>query len=1072
MSQVSEKSSSHIPRLAAVLGILAAVVGVVAVSLVLMNLKSQPETAGSQSEETIPQKASPEPVGDGLTGSAPPEWLWVSQNPVDEQVVSFRKTFILQEDVTQALLGATCDDRVTVWINGQQVLQNPTWNEPALGKVTEHLTRGQNVITAQCVNVSGKAAFILILDLTLADGSSKRLVTTPDWQVTESGQFHPWEKNSSFDDWKKPHSFGPLGCFPWNELVLDPKQLLSSEATAVETISVLPDFSVELVHTVPYAEQGSWVALTVDPQGRLIASDEHGSLYRVTIPPFPSGKGSREATPIPGMVTQVQQLSVPIGHAHGLLCAFDSLYVVVNGGRGSGLYRLRDTDNDDQYDRVDTLIQLEGAGEHGPHAVKVDPDGKHLWLLAGNFTDLPEECTPDGPYQKWAEDLLLPRNPDGRGVATGRLAPGGWIARTDPEGKTWEVYCGGLRNPYDMAFNPEGELFTFDADMELDIGAPWYRPTRVQHCLSGGEAGWRFGTGKWPSYYPDTLPSTVDIGRGSPTGIAFGTHAAFPSKYQRALFLNDWTLGKIYAVHLQPQGASYTASFETFLSGRSMPMTATVINPVDRALYFTTGGRKAQSGLYRVVYQGNQSTQSVSAQTEGPAAAARDLRRQLEELHRSRSARASQTAGSNQQQPQSELSSANALEQAWPQLNSRDRAIRHAARIAVEHVPMRLWWQRALQETKTNATITVLVAACRCGDSSHQAEVVNKLAQLPWKRLTQEQMLDALRAYQLALIRLGEPWDNDGTGAPKPSAEVAESIVSVISPLYPSGSERVNRELARLLIFLEAPQAIEHTMALLANAQTQQDQVFYAFLLRTVEEGWTLEQRRDYFAWMNLATQDYLGGSSFPRFLDQIRSEALSKLSVAERTALENVIENGLRLEVVKLETTRQFVHNWQMADLMPLLKEVDQRRDFERGREAYQVTQCAKCHRFAGSGADIGPDLTTVGNRFDNRYLLESLLRPSQVVSDQYLTTIIETEGGEVISGRVIQETAEEIKVRTDPFALELTTIPTSEVADRQLSKSSTMPTGLINVLSKEEILDLLAYLRSGGNPDDPIFR
>ena len=69
----------------------------------------------------------------------------------------------------------------------------------------------------------------------------------------------------------------------------------------------------------------------------------------------------------------------------------------------------------------------------------------------------------------------------------------------------------------------------------------------------GGEYGWRNGTGKWPEYSPDSLGAVVNIGLGSPTGVEFGTGAKFPAKYQRALFINDWTYGKIYAVHMTPE---------------------------------------------------------------------------------------------------------------------------------------------------------------------------------------------------------------------------------------------------------------------------------------------------------------------------------------------------------------------------------------------------------------------------------------------------------------------------------------------------------------------------------------
>jgi hypothetical protein len=103
------------------------------------------------------------------------------------------------------------------------------------------------------------------------------------------------------------------------------------------------------------------------------------------------------------------------------------------------------------------------------------------------------------------------------------------------------MFCYGYGIQFDFAFNLNGDIFSYDADMEWDIGSPWYRPTRINQSPSGGEFGWRSGAGKWPAYYADSLPATIDIGPGSPTGTTFGTGAKFPAKYQTAFFANDWT---------------------------------------------------------------------------------------------------------------------------------------------------------------------------------------------------------------------------------------------------------------------------------------------------------------------------------------------------------------------------------------------------------------------------------------------------------------------------------------------------------------------------------------------------
>jgi glucose/arabinose dehydrogenase len=211
---------------------------------------------------------------------------------------------------------------------------------------------------------------------------------------------------------------------------------------------------------------------------------------------------------------------------------------------------------DDQYDKTTKLVTMKGGGEHGLHSMVVSPDGKRIYFNGGNHTELPEELSSASrPAKIWNEDHVLPRLWDANGHARGRLAPGGFICSMDPDGKNVELFCSGFRNEFDIAFNDQGELFTYDADMEWDIGSPWYRPTRVNHCVSGADYGWRSGSGKWPNYYADSLPTTLDIGPGSPTGVVAGTGAKFPAKYQHAIYINDWTYGTMWAIHLESKGS-------------------------------------------------------------------------------------------------------------------------------------------------------------------------------------------------------------------------------------------------------------------------------------------------------------------------------------------------------------------------------------------------------------------------------------------------------------------------------------------------------------------------------------
>ncbi len=372
-------------------------------------------------------------------------------------------------------------------------------------------------------------------------------------------------------------------------------------ASPVRRLRLAPGFKAELVYRVPLKEQGSWVSLTVDPQGRLLASDQNAGLYRITLPSInPSLK-----SPL------VQRLNVDLGGAQGLLFAHGCLYVVVNG-RDSGLYRLSDKDGDDEFEEVELLRRFEEPGEHGPHAVILGPDGQSLYILGGNSCFMKKPPERSRVPQVWQEDRLLVRSSATDGPWDEEQRIGGWICRTDADGKEFELIAMGFRNPYDIAFDKHGELLTFDADMEWDVGTPWYRPTRINHVISGADYGWRAGSAKWPDDFFDSFGAVVDVGLSSPTGVVFGYDARFPDKYRNAFFAADWSLGNIYAVHLQEQGASYSAEFEPFVSGAPLPVTDLVIHPQDGAMYFVVGGRGITSALYRITYTGEATSEQVN----------------------------------------------------------------------------------------------------------------------------------------------------------------------------------------------------------------------------------------------------------------------------------------------------------------------------------------------------------------------------------------------------------------------------------------------------------------------------
>jgi putative heme-binding domain-containing protein len=833
-------------------------------------------------------------------------------------------------------------------------------------------------------------------------------------------------------------------------LAAEPKKL---PATPAEALQTLPGFQVELLHSADAATEGSWINMTRDDRGRLIISGQNRQpILRVTL------HGGRVET--------IENLDLPISEAMGLLYAFDSLYVDGAGPQGYGLYRCKDTKGSGRFDEVKLLKRFTGGGEHGAHAVVLGPD-QNLYVLEGNFCDVPEGVAPDSPHRNYQEDLLLPRQPDGNGFAAGRYAPGGFVLRTDPDGRKWDLVLGGFRNAYDLAFNADGELFTFDADMEWDWGLPWYRPIRINHGTSAAEFGWRHGAGKWPDYYADSLGAVADVGIGSPTGVAFGTGARFPARYQKALYLCDWSYGRLLAAHLTPKGASYTADCEDFFAPKALkgdgpkaPLNLTdVVVGADGALYFTTGGRNTQSGLYRVSYTGNEPTGPADLHDEA-GAKERALRHRLEAFH-------------GKQDP-------DALDTAWPHLGSDDRAVRYAARIAVESQPVAHWQARALAETRPEAALTALLALARCGAREVGPDLLAALDRFALGGLTEGQQLEKLRALQLCFIRQGPP-----------AAAAARRVAAALDAEFPGPSERVNHELAQLLVYLRGPHVAEKCLRLAAGAKTQEDELYYVYHLRTLPIGnWTMAQRREYFGyfardhkrpphptellrWFAAAGRPYSDGASFPNYLKHIFAEATANLSDDERKELAPLLAAIDRASVVDYEgKPRPPIKEWKTAEVLPTLDGLGRGRSFDKGRQAYLDCQCIKCHRLGNEGGAVGPDLTAVSSRFAAKDILESILEPSKVVSEQYQNVVVTTAGGKAVVGRLLEDAPGHLVVQPNPLSPERVEVKKADVEAVEPSKVSPMPEHLVDGLTGDEILDLIAYLQSQGRKDSKAFR
>lgn len=862
-------------------------------------------------------------------------------------------------------------------------------------------------------------------------------------------------------------------------------------ATPAEELTVAPGFKVELLKSATKAE-GSWVSMAIDAKGRLYIStqgkvegvgwkkdDKWGGLYRATLD-------------AQGKVAQWDQVNVPIGDAMGMLWAFDSLYVSGDGPEGRGIYRLKDTNGDGDLDSWAMWKKVPGGnGEHGAHALALGPDGKSIYIVHGNSTPLVDGIdTTRSPYRNYAEDDLLPRVMDPVATFFDKVkSPYGYVLKTDENGTNFQLFAGGFRNPYDIAFNADGELFTYDSDMEWDVGSPWYRPTRVLHVVPGGEYGFREGTAKWPAYYPDSLPAAVNIGLGCPTGVKFGTNSNFPEKYKSAFFILDWTFGRILAVHLHPQGASYTAKndvpayqltgpaksddVEEFVRGKGLPVTDVEFGQ-DGAMYFTIGGRGTQAGLYRVSWAGANNEGVVESRSSKGNENERSERQRLEAIL---DGRPINPVG---MRPADSVKRMLSFESSATGDDASDRHQLFALRLVIEGQPLDQWREIALAEKAPRLAFTLLLALARVGTKDDLDRILLALGKFQFEALRDEQKLDKLRVLEVAFARLGRPSD-----------DMLKTNIEQLLKRYPAETFQLNRELCALLVWMTrtewnaaaSPQSIEagapvkggaavidKTLALMDDAKEPAEQIWFALCLREAS-GWTPLQRERYFSWFAKA-KTYRGGNSFGKFILRIRDQALEKVPAAQRPALLALAEKEIAKPKAAMPMpTRPFVKAWTLDDLVPALGEVAKGRDFARGERLYGEAMCSQCHLFAGKGGDakagaVGPDLTAVGSRFSRKDVLEAILDPSKAISEQYASFLFTFTDGTSASGQVAEENHYLLTLIVDPLTGAKQNFPKGKLKEKVMSPVSLMPPGLLYSLSKDEVLDLLAYLESAGNP------
>ena len=1222
------------------------------------------------------------------------EWIWSPAYEKEQAPAGtcyFRKSFNLGAP-EQGTIQIACDDAYELYVNGRLVGNGDNWKSLDVYDITKMLVQGQNTVAVKATNNDqGSAGLVARVIVKEKGGTHVEHSTDTTWK-TSLKEFNNWQKpRFGESQWLAAKSFGALNAtLPWgNEVTV---------AGSDGRFKVTPEFQVEWV--VDPQETGSLTCMTFDEFGQIIAARENGPLIRIR-------DNDRD-----GLVETVSVLTEELKNCQGLLAVSGKLYAVCDGPQGPALYCLADEDHDGEIDQIDAVLRFTGEmGEHGPHAVTLGPDG-FLYILVGNFSRSAAEYEESSPYHNYYEgDLITPRYEDASGHAVGIKAPGGTIIRCNIKGESVELVAGGLQNPYDLAFNADGELFTADSDMEWDSGMPWYRPTRMVHVSPGAEFGWRSGWAKWPIYFPDSLPPTLELGRGSPAGIECYNHFMFPKRYHDALFICDWSRGRILAVRGKGHGATYRATAEVFLEGQPLNATDIAVGP-DGWLYFCTGGRDTEGGVYRIVWTGKvppdvlNRPQGIAGALEQPQlnsawarqrvalvkqtlgnawgpqliATAKDPQspehrrvRALElmqlfgpypshsvliDCSRDRSAKLRAKAAylmgihTNDQTGErlaqllddKDFAVARAAAESLTRagqippaeklvnlLSSPDRYLCWAATRALERIDSPQWANLVIETTQPKVFNAGAIALLVQGAEPETIDaILDRGSKLLKGYLTDDEFLDLLRVFQLALM-MGEV---AGDAVPQLRAQLAEE--------YPSRDLRMNRELVRLLVYLQDPtfanRLVEQLNSDLPDLERMQLLVHAPFLktgwrvplklevLKAYEDARTLEGGKSFAGYIENVSRDFFAsfdeedrklvlaqGAKWPssalsvlaklpenpsvqtlaeiekldRQVKKLDGEAAKRLrigicavlgasgdadamaylrelyesepdrrvsiamalaqqpegenwpllvrslSIVEGAAAQEILtrlagvdekptepeafrqvilrglllrEHGSRRAIELLEKWTGEQHSepndpwdralaaWQtwFSEAYPELPDPKLPADVDenhwtyqelvsyltgpqasrgvasRGAALFESAQCVKCHRFGERGDSVGPDLTNVAKRFQKKEILESILFPSQTISDQYASQSVVTSDGKTYVG-MIAPSGDGALVILQANG-EKVIVPEDEVESRTRAKVSSMPEGLLNRLSIEEVADLFAYL--GGQPSTDVAR
>jgi putative heme-binding domain-containing protein len=358
-------------------------------------------------------------------------------------------------------------------------------------------------------------------------------------------------------------------------------------------------------------------------------------------------------------------------------------------------------------------------------------------------------------------------------------------------------------------------------------------------------------------------------------------------------------------------------------------------------------------------------------------------------------------------------------------------------------------------------------AAPTAAQAALRDRLLASLRSMDFAKLTKDQKLAHARLAQIVLHRYGQP---DATGL--------AALTAQYDAAYPAADFELNWLLTETLGFLQSPTLAAKAMGLVAAAGSQEPEMEFMRSLRMLKTGWTPALREQQLHWFVKAAS-YRGGSSFVKFIEFIRNDALNTFTAEETARHATLIATAKNppvksaYENVGAIFAGRTPTNWTLDELATAAETGLKGRDFATGRKMFGAAACFACHRYGNAGGMNGPDLTGAGGRYSPRDLLDQIIHPSKEINEQFAPVVVTRQDGSTVSGVIVNLNGDSVQINTDlSDPDQRVSVDRKQVRSIEVSKVSPMPPMLLNMLTKEEVLDLVAFVLSGGDKEHRFFK